>query len=352
MGKIRNQFAKVGGIIHRHFLLLLLAAYLAGAACPALGLASRGLVIAQVPLPGGMGLVTLPMLLLAGLLFNAGLGADPAELAGVARKPLVVMAGLIANTVLPLILAFALFPLWRYWHDPDEAQTLLLGFGVVASMPIAGSSTAWSQNANGNVALSLGLVVLSTLLSPLTTPLTLQVFATLATGRHAAALACLSGQETGLFLIACVVAPSLAGMMVRQTLGRERAHGTKRSLRLFNSLAVLFLCYANASTALPQMVAEPDWDFLVLVVGVVAVICFSAFTVGWLLARLLGADEAQKRALMFGLGMNNNGTGMVLACTALSKMPGAVLPVLAYNLVQHLVAGGVNRSLTGGTDSV
>jgi BASS family bile acid:Na+ symporter len=42
---------------------------------------------------------------------------------------------------------------------------------------------------------------------------------------------------------------------------------------------------------------------------------------------------------MFGLGMNNNGTGLVLAGASLAALPIAVVPVLAYNLVQHLIAG-------------
>jgi predicted Na+-dependent transporter len=49
-------------------------------------------------------------------------------------------------------------------------QNILVGLALVASMPVAGSSTAWSQNTDGDMALSLGLVLLTTLLSPLTTP--------------------------------------------------------------------------------------------------------------------------------------------------------------------------------------
>jgi BASS family bile acid:Na+ symporter len=45
---------------------------------------------------------------------------------------------------------------------------------LVASMPIAGSSTAWAQNAKGNLTVSLGLFLLSTTLSPVTTPLLLR----------------------------------------------------------------------------------------------------------------------------------------------------------------------------------
>jgi BASS family bile acid:Na+ symporter len=44
---------------------------------------------------------------------------------------------------------------------------------------------------------------------------------------------------------------------------------------------------------------------------------------------------------MFGLGMNNNGSGMVLAASALVAAPWAIVPVLAYNLVQHIIAAGI-----------
>jgi BASS family bile acid:Na+ symporter len=63
------------------------------------------------------------------------------------------------------------------------------------------------------------------------------------------------------------------------------------------------------------------------------------------LARLVGADKSQQRSLVFGLGMTNNGTGLVMAGAALSGVPEAILPVLMYNLIQHLFAGAVSRSL-------
>jgi BASS family bile acid:Na+ symporter len=48
---------------------------------------------------------------------------------------------------------------------------------------------------------------------------------------------------------------------------------------------------------------------------------------------------------MFGLGMTNNGTGLVLASVALPEYPRIVLPILIYNLIQHLVAGAAQRML-------
>jgi BASS family bile acid:Na+ symporter len=41
--------------------------------------------------------------------------------------------------------------------------------------------------------------------------------------------------------------------------------------------------------------------------------------------------------------MNNNGTGLVLASVALADHPQTMLPIIFYNLVQHLVASVVDR---------
>src|SRR5207249_3855380 len=88
----------------------------------------------------------------------------------------------------------------------------------------------------------------------------------------------------------------------------------------------------------------PDWDFLAVNLAVVVTLCFLAFAAGWLIARWLKADLPQQVSLMFGLGMNNNGTGLVLASMALADHPRVLLPIIFYNLVQHLLAGTTRAS--------
>jgi BASS family bile acid:Na+ symporter len=92
--------------------------------------------------------------------------------------------------------------------------------------------------------------------------------------------------------------------------------------------------------------ADPDWDFLAVILAVVVCLCVLAFVSGWLIARVLRADGGVGIALMFGLGMNNNGTGLVLASMALADHPRVLLPIIFYNLVQHVVAGGVDFVLS------
>jgi BASS family bile acid:Na+ symporter len=181
------------------------------------------------------------------------------------------------------------------------------------------------------------------LLSPITTPLALHSVGLMATGDYAEDLHELAAGGTGMFLAVCVLAPSLMGIVIRLALGDMRIAAAKPRLKLINSAILLILNYSNASVSLPQAVAEPDPDFLVLTLGTVVVLCALAFTAGWLISRFLKATPSQRTALMFGLGMNNNGTGLVLASMSLADHPRVMLPIIFYNLVQHLIAGIVDR---------
>jgi BASS family bile acid:Na+ symporter len=336
--------------VHRHFIWLLIGSYAAAAVWPALGLWIRGVTFGEIALFGETTAVTLPMVMLALLLANAGFGVRTSELKHPMRGAAVLFAGLAANLAVPIAYVLGAAQALRLWHDPAEAQHIVLGLAVVAAMPIAGSSTAWSQIANGDLALSLRLVLASTLLSPLATPAVLYAVGFLAAGDAADQLHTLAAGGTGLFLILCVVVPSVVGVLGRAAIGGARVDAVRHPLKLFNALNLLLLNYANAALSLPQAVLQPDPDFLALSLAIVVGLCVVAFAAGWVVARLMRVDRARQAALLFGLGMNNNGTGLVLASLALADQPLVMLPIILYNLVQHLAAGGVAYWL-GGTSA-
>jgi BASS family bile acid:Na+ symporter len=327
--------------LHDHFFAFLLASYAIAAAWPGPGLRLRGLSFGEARLGAESMRVTLPTLMLGLLLLNAGLSVRIAELKHLLRRPAPLLAGLTANLLLPIAFIAIVARTMVGWHNADEVQVILVGLALVASMPIAGSSTAWSQNAEGDLALSLGLVAASTLLSPLATPIALQSVGVLTTGEYAADLRDLASHGTGIFLVVCVLLPALVGITLRFSLGEERTAAVSPWLKTINSINLLALCYSNAAAALPQVLTEPDWDFLLAIVVVTGSLCLLAFGSGWGLGHLLGADSATRTSLMFGLGMNNNGTGLVLASIALADKPRVLLPVIGYNLVQQVVAAAV-----------
>jgi BASS family bile acid:Na+ symporter len=321
----------------------LIGAYVLAAVLPQFGMWLRGVSFGSLQIPGAAPLkITLSLCMLAFLLFNAGLGIKVQELRGLVKRPLPLGAGLIANIAVPIALILAVHGLMRLWHNNDEVQNLLVGLALIIAMPIAGSSATWSQNANGNLSLSLGLVFFSTLLSPFTTPFVLRVFGGITIGDYSEDLQEMAHEGTDLFLLVTVVLPSLIGMAVHFVLGEQRVARLKPTLKLINFVFLLLLNYSNASSALPQVLRNTDWDFLALIYGTTLVVCAAAFIAGWLIATLLRSDAAERAALIFGLGMNNNGTGLVLAATALSDHPNVLLPMIFYTLVQQVLAGLVD----------
>lgn len=331
--------------IHKHFLGFLLASYVVAAVVPGFGLAIRDVSFGTISLAGESLKVSVPTVMLALLLLNAGLGVKTRELGRLWRGSGMLAAGLASNLLIPIAFIYTVARLMVPWHNPDEVQNILVGLALVASMPIAGSSTAWSQNADGNLALSLGLVLLSTLLSPLTTPLGLHLVGLMTTGEYSEDLHELAAHGTGLFLAACVIVPSLTGILVRGLAGETRIEAARPRLKLVNAANLLLLSYSNAAVALPRAVADPDWDFLAVILLITVILSVLTFGAGWGIARSLHADDAQTASMMFGLGMNNNGAGLVLASMALADHPRIMLPIIFYNLVQQVAAGSVGALL-------
>src|SRR6516225_10156298 len=232
-----HRLARFSHFLHRCFIWFLLGSYVVAAVAPQAGLTIKNVSLGQLVLFGESIRVSLPMLLLALLLLNAGLGVQTAQLRHLLRRPWILVAGLAANLLIPIAYIFAVSQTMRLWHNPDEVQNILVGLALVASMPIAGSSTAWSQNANGDLTLSLGLVLFSTLLSPLTTPFALHSVGLMTTGDYSEDLHELAAAgATGGFLAVCVILPSLMGMLIRAGAGAERVNRAKPTLKLLNSL--------------------------------------------------------------------------------------------------------------------
>ncbi|HEV8071438.1 MAG TPA: bile acid:sodium symporter [Planctomycetaceae bacterium] len=331
--------------VHQRFLWFLAGSYVVAGLAPDLGLRIKNLTFAHVTLFNEDIALTLPTVLLGFLLFNAGLGTQTAGLRHLARSWAVLFVGLLANLLVPVAFILGVTGGMQLWHNPDEVQNILVGLALVASMPIAGSSTAWAQNANGDLALSLGLVLISTFLSPWTTPLALHAVGFMTTGDYSEDLHELASSGTGAFLFLCVLLPSIAGLGLRRLVSDARMNSVKPSLKLLNFAALLTLNYSNASVSLPQTIRDPDWDFLAVTLSIVTALCVFAFASGWAISRLLKVEKPETASLMFGLGMNNNGTGLVLASMALADHPRVLLPIIFYNLVQHLGAGIVDRLL-------
>lgn len=337
--------SKIQHVIHKYLIFMLILSYFIAAFFPGAGLLIRNVDLGAVELGRTSIAFTAPSLMLAILLFNASLGTRANDLRNLVHHPRLLAVGVAGNVLAPLILIAAVSFTMLRWRNHEELEQMLTGLAFIAAMPIAGASTAWAQNANGNLALSLGLILATTLLSPVLTPFVLNTVGFITTGDYSTELHGFAGNGAGAFLGAWVILPSLLGLSVQFLLGEKRAARASPYLRLVNSVVLIVLNYSNASLSLPGVVSHPDLDFVAIVLIVVGLLCLAMFGVGYLIARVDSADRGATASLMFGLGMNNNGAGLVLASLAISNHPGVTLPIILYNLIQHLVASFVDKVL-------
>ncbi|MFL5330883.1 MAG: hypothetical protein ACJ8C4_18455 [Gemmataceae bacterium] len=237
-------------LCRKYLLLMLGASYLLAAVCPGPGVSAKALSLDIGR--GGMAFhVSMPMALLATLLFCAGVNCPRREINQLVRRPLVVFVGIIGNVLAPIASLYCVALVLQCWHNQREAQELLLGLSVVAAMPVAASSTAWAQSQRGDLPLSLGLLLGSTLLSPLSTPWFLHVVVPFL--RSTPPLTDLQGSGSAAVLCACVVVPVALGLCVQLVLPGPISSCLKRSFRALSPLVLLSLCYVHASSALPQL---------------------------------------------------------------------------------------------------
>src|SRR5215813_8228851 len=156
-------FLALSQLVHHHLLSFLLGVYVLAAVFPEAGLAIRQVSFGTLSFSKTETKISVLLVLLAVLMFNAGFGLKTSQLKALIDHKWVLLTGLTANVLIPIAYIFGISLVLLSWHNPEESQHILVGLALVAAMPIAGASTTWTQNSNGNLALSLGLVLFSTL---------------------------------------------------------------------------------------------------------------------------------------------------------------------------------------------
>lgn len=344
MSILQSSISRLTHWIHHNLIWLVIGSYGLAILFPALGLSLRSIEFIRIqpfstisPL-----VISLPLLMLAVLLFNAGISVDMRELLQTWQHPKMLISGLLGNSLIPLCFII-LVSIFLPWRNLEEVQQILVGLAFIAAMPIAGASTAWTQNSNGNLALSLSLVLVTTLLSPLFTPLIFHSIGFVTIGDYSEDLHEIASIQTILFLGIWVIFPTVLGIIIRHFLHQNTVDAMKPYLKFCNYGVLLLLNYMNATTVLPKIATNPDIDFLVLIVLITVLFGIVMFSAGYYLAYFFKANRNSALSLMFCFGMSNNGIALTLASVALADHSEIMIPIIIYNLIQHLMASFVDR---------
>ncbi|MDV5999108.1 bile acid:sodium symporter family protein [Kocuria rhizophila] len=248
--------------------------------------------------------------LLGLVMFGMGLTLRPADFALVATRPVPILVGVMAQYV--LMPGIAVLVSWALQLPPEIAAGVIL----VGCAPGGTASNVVSYLARGDVAVSVTMTSISTLLAPLLTPLlTLWL---------AGAYMPLNGGSMARSIAMVVLLPVLAGLVVRLVLPRVVA----RLLPVLPWLSVLTIAVIVAIVVSGS--AEKILQAGLLVLVAVAVHNALGMTLGWLVGRVTGQPAPVRRTTAIEVGMQNSGLAAGLAAqymSPLAALPGAVFSV-------------------------
>jgi bile acid:Na+ symporter, BASS family len=333
--------ARVAARLHRYFLPILLSVYLLAGVLPGPGAVIREFAL---QFPGGSQ-ERFSMLLLAVLLFCAAAVIELSQVRDLVEHPSTLLVGLLSCWFGPVILVLVAGSLLPRMFGVPATEGLLVGLALVAAMPVANSSAGWTQNARGNVTLSLGLIVLSILLSPLATPNLLKLMGLALSAEDTQRIGHVVTQFSGARFILWVILPSLAGAAAAWLAGPERIARAKPVFRIVTLFCILVLNYANASLAVQQIYEGGQPAVVALAALLAAAVSLVGIVLALVQSRLSQLPLGTALALMFSLSMKHTGLALVLAGEFLHDQPRVILVILLSTLAQHVAAAAVDWRL-------
>ena len=258
--------------------------------------------------------------LLGVIMFGMGLTLRADDFRIVFSRPKDVVIGCLAQfTVMPL-LAWTLARLFAL----DEALTV--GVVLVGCCPGGTASNVITYLAKGDLALSVGMTGVSTVLAPVLTPLLVLLLAGKTVDVDVAGML--------LSILWVVILPIVAGLVVKRLWPRQTTAATAY-LPALSTLAicaiVLIVIAANAAKLMSSGL---------IVILVVMLHNVGGLAVGYAIGTVLGLPAAKRKAVSIEVGMQNSGLASSLATLHFAAYPMATIPGAVFS-VWHNISGAI-----------
>ncbi|RLV08180.1 Bile acid:sodium symporter [Streptomyces griseocarneus] len=254
--------------------------------------------------------------LLGVVMFTMGLTLTAPDFRAVARRPWAVGLGLIAHYVIMPGLG------WLVANALDLPPQLAAGVILVGCAPSGTASNVVTYLARGDVALSVSVATVSTLVAPLVTPPLTLLLADRFLDVDAGAMVT--------DILKTVLVPVLGGALVRWLFGRYLDR-VLRVLPWLSALTVAVLVLIVVSGSAARLKDAAGLVFLAVVLHNTL-----GLALGYAAARLAKLGTPASRAMAFEVGMQNSGLAASLATAHFS--PAAALPAAVFS-VWHNVSG-------------
>lgn len=263
--------------------------------------------------------------LLGVVMFGMGMTLKADDFVRVLWQPKLIMLGVSLQYLLMPLIA------WLLGQFLQLPLPLLAGLVLVGACPGGTASNVICFLARGNVALSITLTAISTLLAVLLTPWLTWLYV----GQKIA----VPTADMMWTIVRIILVPVTLGVLVNTWFGSV-LDNIKRWLPVLSAIVIILIIgiiVARNATQLSQMA-------LTVIIAVILHNCLGLLS-GYYIPRMLGFDRRDCRTLAIEVGMQNSGLGVALAdrfFSSLAALPGAIFSIW-HNLSGAILAAVWSR---------
>lgn len=257
-------------------------------------------------------------------MFGMGLTITANDFKVVFSRPKEVILGCVAQyTVMPFV-AWLLAVVFKLPAD------LALGVILVGCCPGGTASNVITYIAGGDVALSVGMTIISTLIAPIMTPALVYLLA--------GAWVEVSFMAMVISVVKVILAPVLLGILIKTLFGKyiDKVSGV---LPLISVVSIVMII-----AGIVAVNADKILTCGLQVLGVVAVHNVLGMALGLGAAKAFKVEYPKATAISIEVGMQNSGLAVSLAAANFAANPLATLPGAIFS-VWHNISGSIFASI-------
>lgn len=272
------------------------------------------------------------------IMLGLGLSLKFADFRNVFARPMPILAGLVCHSlVLPLLCLVLMLSL-------RLPPAISVGMMLLAVSPAGSTGALFTHLARGDVALSIVMAAITSVLSIVTLPLASNISFLLFYGEGEAVSLDIT-QIMQFFAIA--ILPALAGMWIRSRYPvlSERLERPVKLLAMIFLAAIVVLALASNWKLVGQW--GPSVGLAALLFSVIAL------TVAYYLPRLVGVEHRQAAALTLTTGIHNAALVITMAMSEyMLNDPEIAIPPALYGVVAYVTGGLFVLFLNSGRKAV
>ena len=260
---------------------------------------------------------------LALIMLGLGLGLTTQDFTRVIKQPKDFLVGLICQLILLPIIAFILI---KVFNTPLE---LALGVMIIAAAPGGVTSNVLTKFANGDVALSISLTAIISLISIISVPFIVFKSAELLQVTYIAKE--ISMLSISLKMVFVVTIPVILGMLIKKFAGKFISSKTL----FIQKLSIILFVIVFAAIWIEE------WDrvvsFIVRAGTITLTLNVVMMLVGYYVAKLFASGIAQRRCISLECGLQN-GTLAIYVSSQIFDEIVYMVPTASYALIMFITS--------------